>query len=263
MSTPEAPRLQGLLGHELVGSGPKRVVIMNDWLCDTSTWDGARAYLDRARFTFPFVDLRGYGRSRGHRGVFTLAEAAADVLALAAALTWSRFAIVGHSMSTLVALHLAQHRAERVERVVVLTPPPPTGFGADETQLAASRAVALADEATQLAYFTQRAGSRLSPAWTAFKAARWRATADPMAAAAYVAMYARDGLPDRTTRISVPVLAITGEQDAPPMRREAVLRALGPICDDLVVTPLADSGHYPMQEMPPLTVALAEQFLGG
>jgi len=84
-----------------------------------------------------------------------------------------------------------------------------------------------------------------------------------MAAAAYVAMYARDGLPDRTTRISVPVLAITGEQDAPPMRMEAVLRALGTICDDLVVTPLADSGHYPMQEMPPLTVALAEQFLGG
>ena len=81
------------------------------------------------------------------------------------------------------------------------------------------------------------------------------------AAAGYVAMFARDGLPAKALRITVPVLAITGEQDAPPMRSEAVTRTLGPLCDQLVVTPLADSGHYPMQEMPPLTVALVERFL--
>jgi hypothetical protein len=57
------------------------------------------------------------------------------------------------------------------------------------------------------------------------------------------------------------VLAVTGEQDVPPLRREAVLRTLGPLCDQLVVESLADSGHYPMQEMPPLTAALVERFL--
>ena len=250
-----------LLGHELVGAGPAHVMILNDWLCDTSTWDGARPYLDGARFTFAFADLRGYGRSRGRGGEFTVVEAATDVLALADALGWARFAIVGHSMSTLVALHLAQHHATRIERAVVLTPPPPTGFGADEAMLAASRGLALADDATRLGVFAQRFGTRLSPAWMAFKAARWRASADPAAAAGYVAMFARDGLPAKARRITVPVLAITGEQDAPPMRSEAVTRALGPLCDQLVVTPLADSGHYPMQEMPPLTVALVERFL--
>jgi 3-oxoadipate enol-lactonase len=249
------------IGHELVGAGPSRVVIMNDWLCDTSTWDGARSYLDVARFTFAFVDLRGYGRSRGRAGLFTLVEAAADVLALADALGWIRFAVVGHSMSSLVALHLAQHHAGRIERAVVLTPPPPTGFGADDAMLAASRALALADDATRLSVFAQRFGARLSPAWTTYKASRWRAAADPAAAAAYVTMFARDGLPEPTAHISVPVLAITGEQDAPPMRSEAVTRALGPLCDQLAVTALADSGHYPMQEMPPLTVALVQRFL--
>jgi 3-oxoadipate enol-lactonase len=114
MSVLEAERTQDPIGHELVGSGPSHVVIMNDWLCDTSTWDGARTYLDGARFTFAFVDLRGYGRSRGRTGAFTLEEAAADVLALADALGWTRFAVVGHSMSTLVALHLAQHHVDRV-----------------------------------------------------------------------------------------------------------------------------------------------------
>jgi 3-oxoadipate enol-lactonase len=251
------------IGHELFGAGPARAIVLNDWLCDTSTWDGARPFLDPARGAFAFADLRGYGRSRGRAGEFTLVEAAADVLALADALGWARFAVVGHSMSSLVALHLGQHHADRIERVVALTPPPPTGFGADDAALAASRALALADDATRLAVFAARFGARLSPAWARWKAARWRDAADPTAAAGYVAMFARDGLPDPTAPVAVPVLAVTGEQDAPPMRAEAVTRALRPLCAQLTVTALADVGHYPMQEMPPLTAALVERFLAG
>ena len=104
------------LGHDLVGTGPTPVIVTNDWLCDTSTWDGARPYLDRARFTYAFADLRGYGRSRDRSGAFTLVEAAADVLDLATALGWPRFAIVGHSMSTLVAVHLACRSSGNAER---------------------------------------------------------------------------------------------------------------------------------------------------
>lgn len=263
MNSAAPASVSGPIGHELVGLGPTRVMIMNDWLCDTSTWDGARTFLDGARFTFAFADLRGYGRSRGRVGAFTIDEAASDVLALADVLGWARFALIGHSMSALVALHLAQHHAERIQRVIVVTPPPPTGFGADEAMISASRALALADDATRMAVFEQRFGSRLSPAWTNYKASRWRLCADPAAAAGYVTMFARDGLPDPTTAITIPVLAITGEQDAPPMRGEAVTRSLGPLCAQLVVTPLVESGHYPMQEMPPLTVALIERFLGG
>ena len=107
MSTSSAAQDEELLGYELFGSGPARVVLMNDWLCDTSTWDSARPLLDGTRFTFAFADLRGYGRSRGRAGAFTLEEAVADVLALTRGLGWHRFAIVGHSMSSLIALHLA------------------------------------------------------------------------------------------------------------------------------------------------------------
>lgn len=252
-----------LLGYERFGTGAIHVVVTNDWLCDTSTWDGAKAYLDGERFTYAFVDLRGYGRSKGRAGAFTLLEAAADVLALTTALGWERFAIVGHSMSALVALHLAQQHPDCVARAVVLTPPPPTSFGADDAAIAASRGLALADEATRTALFLQQFGARLSPGWARYKEARWRACADAQAAAAYVTMFARDGLPDPTTPVNVPVLAITGERDMPPMRAEAVTRALRPLCPQLTVTPLADCGHYPMQEMPPLTVALLERFVGG
>jgi 3-oxoadipate enol-lactonase len=249
------------LGHDRVGSGAAPILVLNDWMCDTSTWDGARPYLDRERFSWVFVDLRGYGRSRGRSGAFTAIEAASDVIALADAFGWRRFSVVGHSMSSLVALHLAQHHPDRVERAVLLTPPPPAGFGAPDSVIESARALARSDDATRAEALRQRFGSRLSKGWAIHKAARWSATADPEAAAGYVAMFMRDGVPDPTARVAVSVLAITGAHDVPPMQRDAVLRNLSPMCDDLEVTALADSGHYPMQEVPPLTVALVERFL--
>ena len=68
------------LGYEVLGSGSIHVIVLNDWMCDTSTWDGARAYLDGQAFTWALADLRGYGRSRGQRGKHTVEECASDVL---------------------------------------------------------------------------------------------------------------------------------------------------------------------------------------
>jgi 3-oxoadipate enol-lactonase len=261
MTSSESVASSAPLGHELLGSGPVPVVVLNDWMSDTSTWDGARAYLDRVRFTWVFADLRGYGRSRGRDGAFTIREAAGDVMDLATALGLGRFAVVGHSMSSLVVLHLAQHHEDRIVRAIAVTPPPPTGFGASDAMLEGARALALGDDATQGEVLKARFGNRLSPGFTAFKAARFRATSDAQAASAYVAMFARDGLPEPTRRIACPLLAITGEHDAEPMRSLAVKRVLSPLCDRLTVVPLTECGHYPMQEMPPLFVAHVERFL--
>ncbi len=251
-----------MIGHDKVGSGPLGIFVLNDWMSDTSTWAGARPYLDREQFTWIFTDLRGYGRSRELPGAFDLLEAAADVVSLADALGHRRFAVVGHSMSSLVALHLAQHHPDRIARVVVLTPPPPAGFGADAATLAALQEIARGDDSRRMRRLKLMWGDRLSDRWMRFKAERWRVCAQPEAVAAYAAMFARDGLPDPTAKIAVPVLAVTGEQDAEIMRGEAVTRLLSPLSEQLVVMPIADSGHYPMQEAPPLLVAIVERFLG-
>ena len=252
-----------MLGYEKLGAGPRAVVVLNDWMGDTSTWDGARPYLDTTALTWGFADLRGYGRSRGQPGAHTLEEAAADVIALADSLDWGRFAIVGHSMSTLVALHLGQHAAARIERVVLLTPPPPAGFGANDATLVALRGIALGDEAKRASALRSRPGAPLSEGWFRFKVERWRACADPDAVADYAAMFAQRGLPDRTTPVRAPVLAVTGERDLEIMRRASVTELLAPLCPELTVTPLADCGHYPMQEAPPLLAAIVERFLAG
>jgi pimeloyl-ACP methyl ester carboxylesterase len=261
MSEPKSKRFEGPIGYQVFGTGSIRVIVMNDWLSDTSSWDYAKFFIDQGKFTFAFLDLRGYGRSRSLGGTYTLLEAATDVMTLADTLSWDKFVILGHSMSALVALHVAQHHPDRIERVVVLSPPPPTGFGADDAMVAALQGLALADDSLRKNVFREQFGSYLSPGWADFKVERWRAAADPVAAAGYVLMYARDGLPSPSAPISVPVLAITGEKDSPPMRQEAVSLCLGTFCSDLEVVPLADSGHYPMQEAPALTVALVEEFL--
>ncbi|HTU60099.1 MAG TPA: alpha/beta hydrolase, partial [Polyangiales bacterium] len=178
-----------VLGHEVLGAGARRVIVMNDWLCDTSTWQSARVYLDKQQFSWCFADLRGYGRSRGRTGAFNVIEAAADILALADALGWQRFSIVGHSMSTYVALHLGQHANTRVERVVLITPGPRRGFGADAAWLENAQANTRDNEQRAIAV-TERFAARLSPGWGAYKRDRWLAVSDPEAAAGYIAMFA-------------------------------------------------------------------------
>lgn len=253
-----------MLGFEKYGCGDHGVIVLNDWMGDVSSnWDSARRYLDREQFTWLFADLRGYGRSRGQSGMFTVKEAATDVLEVARSLGWRRFSIVGHSMSSLVAWHLAQHHAEAIERVAVLSPPPPQGFRADEATIAALRGVAYGDDAERLSMLQFMWGDRLSQTWKTFKAEIWRASSDPDAVAQYVFMFARDGLPESEVRIKAPLLAITGEQDAESMRKNAVTIALQSISPDALVVPLLNSGHYPMQESPPLVATLLERFLSG
>ena len=250
-----------MLGHEVVGSGPLGVIVLNDWISDTSSWSDARRYLDDASFTWAFTDVRGYGRSLDQQGKFDIGEIASDVLALADSLGWQRFAVVGPSMTCLAALHLAQREPRRIERAVVLTPTPPAGLGFDDATFAALTGVSRGDDAARLGTLNAMWGDRLSEGWVSFKLARWRATSTPEAVARYLAMFARDGLPDRTTRITPPVLAVTGERDAEPMRQAQVAALLGPLCERLTVAPLADVGHYPMQEAPPLLVTIVERFL--
>lgn len=250
-----------MLGHRLVGAGPARALVLHDWLSDTTTWDAALPLLEASPVAWCLADLRGYGRSLDLPGDFTLEEAAADALALADALGWGRFAVVGHSMSSLVAVHLAQAAPARVDRVVALCPPPPRGIGYDAATLAAVRAVALGDDEARARFVRFILGDRLSAGFARMKVARWRATARPEAVAAYAAMFGVRGLPDPAAAVACPLLAVTGACDAEVMRREAVAEAFGALAPSLTVAELAGCGHYPMQEAPPLLVTLVERFV--
>ena len=50
-----------VIGHEVLGSGAQKVMIMHDWLGNHTNYDLARPFFDVHRFSYAFVDLRGYG----------------------------------------------------------------------------------------------------------------------------------------------------------------------------------------------------------
>jgi pimeloyl-ACP methyl ester carboxylesterase len=254
-----------MLGHRLVGSPAASAahvaIVTNDWLSDTSTWDGLLPLLAASPVRLCLADLRGYGLSRDREGACTIEEAAGDVLELAAALGWERFAVVGHSMSSLIALHVAQIAPERVTRAVVIGPPPPAGLGYDDATFAAVRALALGDDEARLRFLRVIWSDRLSEGWTRFKLAEWRRTSRAEAVAEYAALFGRRGLPEPTRTIQCPLLAVTGEHDSEPMRRDAAARGLAPIASTLGVAEIPACGHYPMQETPPWFLRVVERFL--
>ena len=249
------------LGYEIVGHGPEHVIVMHDWFGDRSTWDPLRPYLTTRLFTYAFVDLRGYGQSRGIEGQYSLEEASTDVLALVQHLRWKRFAVVGHSMSSLVMQRLLQLAPERITRAIGVTPVPPTSLRIDDAMLAMTKKLALAWDDERLHALRDFWGTRLSDAWIELKAKRWGECAERKAVAAYVDMYGRTDISGGARRVTTPMLLVAAEQDAPPFRKAELERTMLPYYPHAEIVTLLESGHYPMQEQPPLMATCMERFL--
>ena len=66
--------------YRTVGSGDHHVIALHGWFGSAQGWGALPDYLDGARFTYVFPDLRGYGSRRDVAGEFTMAEAAAAEL---------------------------------------------------------------------------------------------------------------------------------------------------------------------------------------
>ncbi|NJS36834.1 MAG: alpha/beta fold hydrolase [Brachymonas sp.] len=83
-------------------------------------------YLDPTAHTYVFADARGYGTSRHLTGAYTADEMASDAFRLVDELGWTRFHVVGHSMTGLVAQRMAvddwNSGIRRIKTVVAVTP---------------------------------------------------------------------------------------------------------------------------------------------
>ena len=115
------------LGHEIRGHGPQRVMVLHGWFGDHHAWAPTYALLDEQAFTYACPDYRGYGASRAIEGRHTIAEIAADALALADALGWERFSLLGHSMGGMVAQEVVARRPELVSRLILCGTSPAFG----------------------------------------------------------------------------------------------------------------------------------------
>lgn len=218
--------------------------------------------------------LRGVGDSPGPATSYW--EQAEDVEALRQHLDLDRLALAGHSAGTRLALAWAARFPDRVERLLLVTPPAMVVPGAvpdgdalidaprgdpvvDAAIAAREQGPDLTDDESFNAYF--RTVAPLSYArWTDRERAHAEACRfDMEAMLAYFAVEPPEDLAQRLAAVAAPVLVVAGAEDAPvgptPPRVVAGLFPHG----DLVT--VAQCGHFPWVEQPEAFRAAVDPFV--
>jgi pimeloyl-ACP methyl ester carboxylesterase len=247
-----------MIGH-MYGSGPTRVLVLPGWLGDWSVFEPVLPGLDGDRFTFAFLDVRGYGAAKAMPGPFTMETVAADALAQADQLGWQRFSVIGHSMGGKAALRLAVSAPDRVQSIIGVTPVWAGAAPFDSDTLGFFRG-AVSDVSIRAAILDNTTGERLPKAWSRTQAAASRAVSTEAAFAGYLESWALDDFAQAAGQLEQPVLVVVGAHDAgvtETVVRATWLKALS----GARLERLAEAGHYPMIETPLLLAGLIERFL--
>ncbi|UNK42333.1 alpha/beta hydrolase [Luteimonas sp. S4-F44] len=100
--------------------GARRVLALHGWLDNAASFAPLAGYLDGIELVAP--DLPGHGRSAHMpEGTdYTFVGAVHQVLDIADALQWDRFALLGHSMGAGIASLVAAACPARIERLVAI-----------------------------------------------------------------------------------------------------------------------------------------------
>ena len=149
----------------------------------------------------------------------------------------------------------------RIERIVAITPVAPAGMGLDAATKDLFRSLALAGDEERYATLCSLWGARLSETWIRHKLRRWRETASPAAVAKYVDLWGSTEISQGARGIETPMLIVAAAQDAPPFQAAALEASMLPFYSNARLISLGESGHYPMQEQPPLLATAIERFL--
>ncbi|MGO8909430.1 MAG: alpha/beta fold hydrolase [Bradyrhizobium sp.] len=247
----------GLLGHCRIGTGPAVCIVLHEWLGDHVNWEPTLPYFDLGRHTLLFADLRGYGWSRGLTGHFDLDEATNDVLRLAEQHQISRFHLVGHSMSGLIAQEIALRAPSRIQSVTLFSPVPPTGFHADDAAMRALNAVVDEDEAASRA-INSRTSIRYGAGWLQRKLAIARGAATLDAMRGYLRMFTTSAI-NNPGRLTAPLHVVSGAQDIAFYRNEVFRAAFAAAYPHATFEIIDDAGHYTMLETPVRVASIIEK----
>jgi 3-oxoadipate enol-lactonase len=221
------------------------------------------------------VDLRGHGASAKPSGVddYRLDVMAADVVAVADALGWDRFALLGHSMGGMVAQIVATTRPERLTGLVLMN----TGHGPVEgiERRLADLACAVIDAGGMPALVEAMAALPLDdgrpletpsqlrvlaerPGHAEFNTRKLLAVEPACYRALAFEMFEQADRLEQLRRLALPVLVIVGEEDRPFL---GASRRLADAIPGAILEVVPDAGHSPQFENPEAWWGALQRFL--
>ncbi|WP_354641183.1 alpha/beta fold hydrolase [Kitasatospora camelliae] len=245
--------------HRTVGSGERRVIVLHDWFGTSAGWGAFPEHLDGDAFSYAFLDYRGYGERKDVPGEYTLAEIAADVLALADQLGWPEFSLVGHSMGGKAIQRVLAEAPHRVLRVAGITPVPAAAYPleGDAYDLFHGAAQRPANRRAILDLVT---GHRATAVWLDRMTVRSLEESRPEAFAAYLRDWTTQDFAAKVAGQRLPVRVFVGEYDL-ALTAEVMRATWLAHYPDAAVEVLGNCGHYPMHEIPIAFATTLEAFL--
>ncbi|PMS22627.1 alpha/beta hydrolase [Trinickia dabaoshanensis] len=243
-----------------VGHGPRPVIVLHGWFGDAHSFEPMEPWLSKEAFSYVFMDYRGYGGMRAALGAYTIDEIARDALALADALGFETFSLIGHSMGGMAVERIAALAPDRVRALVGIAPVPCGGVRYDAATRRFLEAAA-GSEDTRRAIIDRSTGARLPRSWVEWKAAYSMTASSPDAFAAYLHAWADTDFSeaiDGEHRVKV----LVGDHD-PTFNAELMRQTYLRRYRHATVEVLRNAGHYPMNETPLALAAAIETFLFG
>jgi pimeloyl-ACP methyl ester carboxylesterase len=239
------------------GTGPTKVIAVHGWLAASDLFDPLIDHLDKDQWCVCFPDCRGYGKRTGVAGTMTIEEIAADVLALADSLGWSRFHVLGHSMAGMAAQRLMVDAPERLDSAFLLAPVPATGARVDEARRRLLRS-AIIEPAARLELIDVNTGGLRDRDWVERLWELSMTGTDARAMEGYLASWSGPGFESDLVGQQCPTSVVIGSLDPGTPEdgvREIYRRLLSTVRFDV----LAGVGHYAMQEAPEALVSAMER----
>jgi 3-oxoadipate enol-lactonase len=258
-ASPSGDPARLLLVHGFTGAKED----FSDWLEPLADlgWDAAA------------VDLRGHGASAKPSGVddYRLDVMAADVVDVADALGWDRFALLGHSMGGMVAQIVATTLPERLTGLVLMN----TGHGPVEgierrlADLACAvvaaggmpalvEAMAALDDGRPLETPSQLRVLAERPDHAEFNARKLLAVEPDCYRALAIEMFEQADRLEELRRLALPVLVIVGAEDRPFL---GASRRIADAIPGATLEVVPDAGHSPQFENPAAWWGALQRFL--
>lgn len=242
-----------------VGNGDHAVFCLHGWFGSSGAWGSIQRHLDGSAFSYYFPDYRGYGARRSVAGKHSIAEAAADVLALADEVGAQRFSLLGHSMGGSVMQRVYADAPDRVRAMVGVSPVPASGAPFDEQSWQLFTGAA-DNPANRRAIIDFTTGNRLTGVWLDAMVRHSLEESDPAAFGEYLHAWANTDFHTEIEGSVVPTQVIVGEHD-PALGAELMEQTFTRYYPNCELVTFGSAGHYAPDETPLALVSTAEKFL--